>query len=253
MHTDLAAGSAVSRAKTFPRRVEPEWLDELSANDPRALRSRRDLRRVNAIMLQAPIMMRALMLHAQAPPRRILDLGTGDGTFMLKLARRLAKRWPDVTVTLLDRQNIVSAETRARFGALGWSAKPVAADVFQYLQENTPQVEDIVTVNLFLHHFRQDELAQLLRHAASRTRLFVACEPERNAFSLVGSKLLWAIGCNDVSRHDAAASVRAGFRGRELSALWPNQDQWQLYEAARFPFTHCFVASRIERKTHDDL
>jgi hypothetical protein len=237
----------------FPRCVEPELLDELPPTDPRALRSRRDLKRVNALMLQASIMARALMEFSNDPPRRILDLGTGDGSFTLKLARRLAKRWPNVTVTLLDQQDVVSDETRASFGALGWSAEPVKADVLQYLEKVTPQVEDIITANLFLHHFRDNELTALLRHAASRTKLFVACEPERDTFSLAGSKLLWAIGCNDVSRHDAVASVRAGFRGHELSVLWPNKDQWQLHEAARLPFTHCFVARRTERRAPHDL
>lgn len=237
----------------FPRRVEPEWLDELPANDPRARRSRRDLRRVNAVMLQAPIMARALIDHAQEPPRRILDLGTGDGRFVLKLARRLARRWPNVTVTLLDQQDIVSAETRAHFRALGWSPETVSVDVFEYLEKSSPRTEDIITVNLFLHHLKEKDLVRLLRHAASRTELLVACEPERNAFSLLGSKLLWAIGCNDVSRHDAAASVQAGFRENELSALWPHKDQWQIHEAAHFPFTHCFVARRTERKGSDDL
>jgi hypothetical protein len=56
--------------------------------------------------------------------------------------------------------------------------------------------------------------------------------------------LLFAIGCNDVSRHDAVASVRAGFSGRELSRLWPERDGWTLHEAPAWPFTHAFAALR---------
>ena len=59
-----------------------------------------------------------------AKPRSLLELGCGDGTFMLRLARRLAPRWPDVTVTLLDRQSIVSEKTKAAFRALGWHPRP---------------------------------------------------------------------------------------------------------------------------------
>jgi hypothetical protein len=36
-------------------------------------------------------------------------------------------------------------------------------------------------------------------------------------------KLLWLIGCNAVTRHDAAVSMRAGFIRQELSALWPDR------------------------------
>src|SRR5262249_480620 len=83
-------------------------------------------------MLQPSIMAEALAEHWQGSgPRSLLDVGSGDGTFMLRVARRLAARWPDVTVTLLDQQNIVSGSTRKAFAALGWKAEPVHADVFE--------------------------------------------------------------------------------------------------------------------------
>ena len=65
-----------------------------------------------------------------------------------------------------------------------------------------------------------------------------------SAFALAGCRFLWAIGCNDVSRHDAVASVRAGFSGRELCALWPGGRGWQLSEGSAWPFSHTFVARR---------
>jgi hypothetical protein len=58
---------------------------------------------------------------------------------------------------------------------------------------------------------------------------------------------VFVLGANDVSRHDAVASVRAGFAASELSALWP-QDQtssWRLREKAIFPFTHLFEAHAL--------
>jgi hypothetical protein len=44
-----------------------------------------------------------------------------------------------------------------------------------------------------------------------------------------------------VTRHDAVASVRAGFAGRELSGLWPEAG-WQRREGLALPFTHFFAA-----------
>ena len=95
----------------------------MPADDPRAVRSRRDLVRVNGWMGQAGVMARALAAYAgpDPPPRRLLDLGAGDGAFMLRIARRLAPRWPGVTAILLDRQDIVGRQTRAAFAALGWN------------------------------------------------------------------------------------------------------------------------------------
>jgi hypothetical protein len=54
------------------------------------------------------------------------------------------------------------------------------------------------------------------------------------------------IGCNDVTRHDAIVSVRAGFKNRELSELWPAGGAWILHEHAYGLFSHYFVARRVD-------
>ncbi len=202
----------------LPRCVEPEWLDELPADDPRAIRSRRDLQRVNAWMLQPGIMAQALIKHcAHEKPQVVLELGAGDGTFMLHVAKQLAPFWRNVTVILLDRQSIVSDETRDRFSALRWKVELVTADAFDFLEQAEQGCADVITANLFLHHFPKEQLTRLLTRIAQLTRLFVACEPRRAMMALLASRMLWAIGCNDVSRHDAVVSVRAGFNEQELA------------------------------------
>ena len=230
---------------SLPRSVEPELLDQMRPDDRQAIRARRDLKRLNAVILQSGIMAPILAGQwTQGRPRTILDLGAGDGTFMLSVARRLAPRWPGVTVTLLDRQSIVSQETRDAFAALRWQVETVAADVIDYLERIKPAGVNVITTNLFLHHFERAPLARLLGLAAQSAQLVVACEPRRNKFALRASRLLWAIGCNEVSLHDAIVSVRAGFNGKELSALWPGQAPFDLQEYAARLFTHCFVARR---------
>jgi len=226
------------------RIVEAEWLDVLPPEDARAIRSRRDLRRVNLLMLQ-PGLMRRLLLRRCGPekPRSVVELGCGDGTFMLRLARKLAPRWPGIAVALVDRQDIVGDRTRAAFQALGWKIETVKADVFDFLETDRP-VADVVTANLFLHHFSEQQLSRLFARVAERTPFFAACEPRRSALALSASRLLWAIGCNDVSRHDATVSVRAGFADHELSALWPKDSGFDLFEHSAGLFTHCFVARR---------
>jgi hypothetical protein len=54
--------------------------------------------------------------------------------------------------------------------------------------------------------------------------------------------MVFALGANDVTRHDAVASVRAGFLGKELSSLWLQgaASGWTLGEHGVFPFTHLF-------------
>src|SRR5262249_50894587 len=227
---------------SLPRRLEPEWLDHLPAEDPRAMRSRRDLTRVNSFMGNAGRMAKALLAHATSAPRTIVDLGSGDGQFMLAVARRLAPRWEGVTVVLLDQQNIVSQATRMGFAGLGWRVEPPSADVFDFLAQ--ARATDVVTANLFLHHFADAELAGLLARIAGTTALMVACEPRRSKLVVEASRLLWMVGCNDVSVHDAVVSARAGFDSHELSALWPHDSQWQLQEHTAGLFSHRFIARR---------
>ena len=228
-----------------PRCTETEWLDVLRADDPRAIRSRRDLRRVNAWMLQDRIMARALTEHhVGTKPRTFVDLGGGDGEFMLSVARRLASRWRDVVVIVLDRHALVSQETRAAFHALQWRVETVRMDVFDFLAGPDAVGVDVMTANLFLHHFPPDRLARLFAQVPRSVSLFVACEPRRAPAALLGSRMLWALGCNDVTRHDAVVSVRAGFAGQELSDLWPADRGWQLSESGAWLFSHRFVARR---------
>lgn len=226
------------------RVLEQEWLDVLPPDDARARRSRADLRRVNFVMGNARHIARVLFKELRtATPRSpktlatplsggptVADIGAGDGSLM----RAIASRIGEVQITLVDRAPVADA-------AMG--ATVIAEDAHAHLARPGPQFDAIVA-NLFLHHFEDAPLARLLARVAQRTRLFVACEPRRTRFALHASRLLWLLGCNDVTRHDALASVRAGFRDAELSRLWPPEPGWRLEERAAPPFSHLFVARR---------
>jgi SAM-dependent methyltransferase len=235
------------------RVIKPELLDELPASDPRAIASRRDLRLVNALMAQSFILALALRMRWQGnPPLTVLDLGCGDGTLTLRLAQRLSPRWRDVTVTLLDQQDVVSDETRQAFASIGWHAVSVVADARAYLHR-PEAAADLIVTNLFLHHFQADVLSRMLSDVTRRTGFFIACEPRRARRGLLACKSLWLFGCNSVTLHDADASVRAGFAGKEISALWPATKGWTLRERAAGPFSHLFVAARNHRFGSDGL
>ena len=224
------------------RIVQPELLDKLPPNDPRAVRSRRDLRRINGLMGNHVIMAGALekIFHSH-PPGQITEIGAGDGNFLLCVAKNISPHWPDVNATLIDLQKNISLETLAAFASFGWRAEAVVADIFDW-----PQTDgDIVVANLFLHHFDGTRLKELLHMISRRAKYFIAIEPRRGYWPLFCSRLLWAIGCNHVTRHDATVSVRAGFSGNELSALWPDKQNWQFTEQRAGAFSHLFIARKI--------
>jgi len=233
------------RVMRLPRRVEPELLDLLPKSDPRAIQSRRDLRRINWAMATRSIVIRGIDASIGGRrPCRIVELGAGDGSLLLWLARQRSSKWRGVEATVVDRQDVVSASTRRSFATLGWDLRIFARDVFDWIDETSAAPYDLVFANLFLHHFADDVLGRLLSGIAARSNAFVACEPRRAAPALFGSRLVGLLGCNAVSRNDAVVSVHAGFRDAELAAAWPEKKSWRTDEYAAGLFSHCFVATR---------
>lgn len=261
----------------MPRIVKPEWLDQLSPDDPQAIASRADLRRINRLMGHASRISHLFFKHTEPQTwygrrMRIADLGGGDGTLLLRLAREWSARGILAEADIIDARSAVSIKTADAFCKLGWSVHIKTADALHWarswahhrgptlktVKPLDPQNEietddqrerlpyDIILCNLFLHHFKDAELAELLAGVANGTSLFIACEPHRSSLGLWGVRALRLIRCTAVTLHDARASVHAGFAGEDLSRLWPHLSQpsaWSLAEGRQF-FSHYFIAKR---------
>jgi hypothetical protein len=226
------------------RQPSPELLDELSVLDPRARASRKDLRRLNGIMRHAPLMVDAWQQnHPDRWIDTIVELGAGDGTFLLNFARAIAPESRPLKVILVDRMKLAESGTLDGFRELGWQPQVVTADVFEWLGQ-VQGADAAVFCNLFLHHFDHGRLARLFDRVATFANLFLALEPRRSLGALACSKMVGLIGCNNVTRHDAVVSVRAGFKDKEITSLWPSRG-WYVHEAEVGLFSHCFTAQRF--------
>ena len=236
------------------RALEPETLDHLAPDDPAAQRSRRDLRRVNAVMGARGILHRALARVVQGgplagdAPLRIVELGCGDGLLMLDIALSAPAMFAKAQLTLLDRQALVADDTKAAYAGAGWRVETLTTDVLDWAAAPLPARHyDIVVANLFLHHFEGDALRRVLAGCGRHADALAACEPRRSRFALAASHGVAFIGANAVTRRDAVLSVRAGFAGDELTRVWAgagDAGDWQLAEYDDGLFTHCFCASR---------
>ena len=235
----------MSKHAFLPRRVAPEELDSLGADDPAAQRSRNDLRRLHVAMGTLSIMTNALGAEFNPSPVRILELGAGDGSLALRFARKQAALLPNVSLTLLDRQQVVEESTLQGLREAGWSPKVATADVFDWLDGTAEGPWDIIFANLFIHHFQGEDLNRLVNAVASSTSIFFCCEPRRSSVSLIGSHLVGLMGAGAVTRKDAVLSVHAGFRDQELSAHWPSPSAWLLKEYSAGLFSHCLLARRL--------
>lgn len=231
--------------KSLKRVVEPELLDVLPPQDRRALRSRLDLRRLNKWMNHPRVMTRALsenLAGVKAP--RIAELGAGDGDFLLNVSRRLKKQWSAGQAILVDRLDAFDPEIQKSFDAFGWRVRTEIADVSDWLRRSPPDTADAIIANLFLHQFQREALAEMLQLAANSTKVLIALEPRRSWLPRLCGHFLWTIGCSSVTCHDGRISIRAGFLGRELSAIWPDEKQWELDEHPVGLFSHLFIARR---------
>lgn len=237
------------------RRVLPEVLDSLPCQDLAAKQARRDLRTVHRAMGTRRILLLALgsLRHAWPidRPLRVLELGAGDGTLLLDVARGLRPPWSAVELMLLDRQPLLRPATQQAYRALGWNAVACVGDVLDVALWRSDPAQptvmrwDLVLVNLFLHHFQDASLRALLADVAASTDRLLACEPRRARLAWAGSHLIGLLGVNAVTREDAVLSVQAGFCAQELSALWPAANAtWCLSEYPAGLFSQVFSAQR---------
>ena len=183
------------------RIITPEILDDLSPEDPRAIRSRRDLLKINAFLGNARWVRRELQ-KCREIEEGIVELGAGDGMLCRDLHRSLGS----ISVTGLD--------FTPRPGKLDDGIQWQSGDFFTTL----PGVKGGVCIgNLILHHFSQDTL-RALGQELERFSVLVFTEPLRSHLPLLFSHLAWPFA-GEVTRHDMPASIRAGFRKGELPAL----------------------------------
>ena len=181
------------------RKLQPEILDSLAPDNPEARRSRRDLRVVNRIMGNFRWFARVLPGLGGG---QVLEIGAGTGELGLHLARR------GIAIDGLDRQPRPASWPAAR----AWHH----ADLRSF---GGYANYDTVIANLVLHHLTEAELAEFGRRLDGRVRLILASEPaRRRRWEVIFGLLSPAFGASRVTRHDARASIGAGFLGAELPA-----------------------------------
>lgn len=230
---------------SMERVVQPELLDILPARDGSALRSRRDIHRLNVMMGHPRLLAAAVEQSWRGrDQRRIVELGAGDGRCLLSVARHLQRKSFHVQATLVDRLDVLEQATREEFGSMGWHIETAIADATEWLCQAGTAATGTIVSNLFLHQFTDTQLSEMLRLAAQSADSVIALEPRRSMLSRVCGRFLWLAGCGRVTRHDGRVSIRAGFAGREISRLWPDGNDWDLTERPTGLFSHLFIARR---------
>lgn len=203
------------------------------------------LRRVNRLLRGRALSLRHTMplireAHRRGSnPVRLCDIGTGAADIPIALvrrarreriplrivaveltpwladaARRRTERYPEISVLTTDAREVLRAA-----GSSG--PAPVASIAAGDFLPAPAGPFDIVTANLFLHHFPPAEVSAwlALMHRASRVG-FVVNDLERHPAAYWGIRLLgWVLSTNRVFLHDAPLSVRRAYTPAEWATM----------------------------------
>ncbi len=218
--------SASLRA-VIERVVIPEMLDHLAADDPEALRSRRDLRRINFFMGNERWICREVRRFSNEASRGIVEIGAGDG----ELCQRLAMMFPKAAVSAYDlapRPPLVESRIVWHQGDLFEMPAPGGG---------------VLVANLLVHHFEGKALAALGKWMRNFEAIILN-EPDRAHLPHLLGGMMHPF-MNRVTRHDMHVSIRAGFRAGELAGFLGLDDGvWQLGETSSWRGARRVVAWR---------
>jgi len=192
------------------RATDPEALD-LGVAPEEALRSLPDLRFVNRWLGNRGRFLEAILPYLRSSARpRLLDVGCGSGDVAVALRRTLGGRLAavGVDIKLLHLQ----AAPPELLRVVGDARRlPFAAGTF-----------DVVTASLFLHHFDQSALPDLLRslYALARRALVVNDLRRARVPYVFGRAVFPFLFKSRVSVEDGLISIRSSFREPELRAAF---------------------------------
>lgn len=179
------------------RKLTPEILDGIPHDDPGAIRSRCDLRRINRFMGNESWILRNIPRN----PKAITEIGAGDG----HLLSRIARAYPDTPISAHD----LAPRPAALPERVAWHR----GDIFEQPHSNNG---GILIANLFLHHFTDKQLMALGTWMRGFDTLLFS-EPLRARLPLLMGKLAHPF-IHPITRHDMRVSIEAGFLPGELPA-----------------------------------
>ena len=203
------------------RELRNELLDELDPANPKAKRSRQDLRRINLFMGNMRWIKKEIqqVLNQTNTKLNVIEIGSGDGQFLESLKHNI-----DLNLIGIDIQS---------------KPQSISSEI-EWIQEDILQINDIplnnsdpvaVICNLILHHFTDDQLFKIGK-LLSKANHIIINEPSRRFIPLIMGYLAFPL-LGQVTRHDMIVSIRAGFRGRELLKFFPSKNCITIKETVR--------------------
>jgi SAM-dependent methyltransferase len=209
------------------RASQEELMDDLDIRGPELEGALRSLERVNRLLGGHRLILRGLdelmqkagQRWCKTHPCRILDLGCGGGDTLRAIARWGEDRGIAMELTGWDANPHTVQYARSRC-ALDPDIEIHRADVFA---EPFPKEVDVVLCSLFLHHFAEPEICQLLAKIQQAGIPYVLINDlHRSPVAYSAFRLFCALfRVPYMARHDGLISIRKGFCRADWEALVP--------------------------------
>ncbi|WP_435579565.1 methyltransferase domain-containing protein [Gilvibacter sp.] len=201
------------------RSHELEWMDDLEMEGQQLLDTLKTLAKINARLGGDAVSLKGVCKLSReadsATGLHIIDLGCGEGSQLRHLANYSRKHQLDWRFTGVDANAtcIAFAEQRSQnYPEITY----LKGDVFKW---DMPEC-DIVLATLFMHHFDDQQIKQMIESAKSKTRLgWVVNDLQR---SPIAYGLFWSLGLfirNEMIMHDGLLSIKKGFKKHELKQM----------------------------------
>ena len=228
-----------------PERIyEEELLDAGEGTDEDVRNNLIDLRRINRMLGGTRVVMDALARSVNGNEARrlsLLDVGTGSADIPAEVHRWCRAQSIEPFITALDLSERNLRIVRKDFVS-GSELSFVRADAM-----NLPFAErsfDYVTASLFLHHFRDDDVVQLLADFARvARRAVIVNDLVRNLVPYYFSRITGPfLTTSFLTRNDGPVSVLRGFTAEELRELAARAGLRSYRVKRMFPYRLSLVA-----------
>lgn len=207
------------RADTTYRSTAPEIMDDFGM-EGEILRDALDkIANINQLLGGNKVTLEGLKMLIDKQPKsaliRIIDIGCGNGDMLRTLADYAKDKGLHFALTGIDANNFTVGHAR-HLSAAYPNISYLCQDIFDQ-QQALPECE-VFLCTLTLHHFKDEEILQLLRNFGAKGRLgFVINDLHRSklAYHLFRA-LCFVFRLNDMSREDGLVSILRGFKRKDL-------------------------------------
>ncbi len=208
--------------KTFRQRDDAkEILDDLDVQGEAVSQNLKELDIINTLLGGNAISVAALKTVLKSHPNKknwkVADLGCGSGHLMLEMNKVLQRNHCKGAFTGFDANPFI-----VHYAQQHCSADPdIRLLCHNVLTDAFPEVYDIVHASLFLHHFTEDELVDLLKKLQPHTSTAIVINDlHRHPLAYYSIQFLTGLFSKSyLVKNDAALSVAKGFKKTEWKTI----------------------------------